>query len=373
MRSQPQSMWPNGAPTPAGEQPPAAAAVRTSHRPSPSSSRTARSTAGGSSWTTPFARATDAKLPVFTALLGTEAGVVQVPHVGGYVERIQVPPNPEALRKVATQTGGTFYEAPDRGRPERRVRQPRVAPRQASRRTRRSPSPSPPVAIVLLLLGSGLSAPLVQEGPVIRVAVTMVVAGGVARGGRRAEQRCGRMQRADGLHPGRRAVGRRFPRLEAPPPARTGSSPAPRVSSGASTRARATRPSESSSPAGSAAPSTPGSQPPSHSSSAGPTSAVPPGPRATSRSSAAFRAAEDERTPTAHSGTAGRQARPADHHAHRVGARHRRDALARATLRCRPGERLLRASHSVGFYSNGAPSSRQARLRAGRAGSFAAA
>ncbi len=57
-------------------------------------------------------RARLAKVPVFTALLGTEAGVVQVPHVGGYVERIQVPPDPDALRRVATQTGGRFFAAP---------------------------------------------------------------------------------------------------------------------------------------------------------------------------------------------------------------------------------------------------------------------
>jgi Ca-activated chloride channel family protein len=53
-----------------------------------------------------------AKVPVFTAVLGTPDGVVQVPHVGGFVERIQVPPNPAALRAVAAQTGGTFFAAP---------------------------------------------------------------------------------------------------------------------------------------------------------------------------------------------------------------------------------------------------------------------
>jgi len=57
-------------------------------------------------------RARDAKIPVFTALLGTEAGVVTVPHVGGYVERIQVPPDPAALRRVAQETGGSFFAAP---------------------------------------------------------------------------------------------------------------------------------------------------------------------------------------------------------------------------------------------------------------------
>ncbi len=57
-------------------------------------------------------RARRAQVPVFTALIGTEAGVVEVPHVGGYVERIQVPPDPDALRRVAAETGGSFFQAP---------------------------------------------------------------------------------------------------------------------------------------------------------------------------------------------------------------------------------------------------------------------
>jgi Ca-activated chloride channel family protein len=57
-------------------------------------------------------RARKAKIPVFTGLLGTQAGVVQVPHVGGYIERIQVPPDPDALRSVAVQTGGSFFATP---------------------------------------------------------------------------------------------------------------------------------------------------------------------------------------------------------------------------------------------------------------------
>jgi Ca-activated chloride channel family protein len=57
-------------------------------------------------------QARKAKVPVFTAVLGTAAGVLTVPHIGGFVERIQVPPNPTALRNVAAQTGGTFFAAP---------------------------------------------------------------------------------------------------------------------------------------------------------------------------------------------------------------------------------------------------------------------
>jgi Ca-activated chloride channel family protein len=57
-------------------------------------------------------RARAAKIPVFTALLGTPQGIVNVQLVGGYHEQIRVPPNPTALRSVATQTGGKYYAAP---------------------------------------------------------------------------------------------------------------------------------------------------------------------------------------------------------------------------------------------------------------------
>lgn len=57
-------------------------------------------------------RARAAKIPVFTALLGTQTGVVEVHRIGGYVERIQVPPDAALLRRMAQQTGGRFFEAP---------------------------------------------------------------------------------------------------------------------------------------------------------------------------------------------------------------------------------------------------------------------
>jgi Ca-activated chloride channel family protein len=57
-------------------------------------------------------QARQAKIPVFTAMIGTQVGVVEVPHVGGYVERIQVPPDPGNLRGIATATGGRFFETP---------------------------------------------------------------------------------------------------------------------------------------------------------------------------------------------------------------------------------------------------------------------
>jgi Ca-activated chloride channel homolog len=59
-----------------------------------------------------ISRARAAKIPIFTALLGTPNGIVNVQLVGGYNEQIRVPPDPTALRAVATQTGGRFYTAP---------------------------------------------------------------------------------------------------------------------------------------------------------------------------------------------------------------------------------------------------------------------
>jgi Ca-activated chloride channel family protein len=57
-------------------------------------------------------QAQNAQIPVFTALVGTGAGIVTVPHIGGYVERIRVPPDPEAMQRVAAQTGGSYFAAP---------------------------------------------------------------------------------------------------------------------------------------------------------------------------------------------------------------------------------------------------------------------
>ncbi len=57
-------------------------------------------------------RARAAKIPIFTSLVGTDAGVVSVRRVGGYFERIQVPPDALALKQVAAQTGGRYFTKP---------------------------------------------------------------------------------------------------------------------------------------------------------------------------------------------------------------------------------------------------------------------
>lgn len=58
-------------------------------------------------------RARSAGIPVYTVALGTDDGVVEVRHIGGYTERIQVPPAPDTLRAVARTTRGRFFEAPN--------------------------------------------------------------------------------------------------------------------------------------------------------------------------------------------------------------------------------------------------------------------
>jgi Ca-activated chloride channel homolog len=66
--------------------------------------------------TTPAVAAAQARslhIPVYTVVVGTPDGVVNVPLAGGYQAQLRVPPSPETLRSVARLTGGQFFTAPD--------------------------------------------------------------------------------------------------------------------------------------------------------------------------------------------------------------------------------------------------------------------
>jgi Ca-activated chloride channel family protein len=66
--------------------------------------------------TTPEAAATQARsahIPVYTVVVGTPDGVVNVPVAGGYQAQLRVPPSPDTLRTVARMTAGQFFTAPD--------------------------------------------------------------------------------------------------------------------------------------------------------------------------------------------------------------------------------------------------------------------
>jgi Ca-activated chloride channel homolog len=51
-------------------------------------------------------------VPVHTIAFGTPKGIVDVRQPSGYIEHIQVPPDPGTLRQIATTTGGRFFTAP---------------------------------------------------------------------------------------------------------------------------------------------------------------------------------------------------------------------------------------------------------------------
>lgn len=69
--------------------------------------------------TTPDAAAAQARsqhIPVYTVVVGTPDGVVNVPLAGGFKAQLRVPPSPETLQTVARVTGGQFFTAPDGAR-----------------------------------------------------------------------------------------------------------------------------------------------------------------------------------------------------------------------------------------------------------------
>jgi Ca-activated chloride channel homolog len=56
--------------------------------------------------------AKEAGVPVYTIALGTPAGTVEIPNEFGELQTVSVPPDPETLRRIASETGGRFFEAP---------------------------------------------------------------------------------------------------------------------------------------------------------------------------------------------------------------------------------------------------------------------
>ena len=57
-------------------------------------------------------KAADAGVPVYTIALGTQDGTVQIPNDFGFLETVNVPPDPETLATVAEMTGGRSFQAP---------------------------------------------------------------------------------------------------------------------------------------------------------------------------------------------------------------------------------------------------------------------
>src|SRR5712691_11055587 len=58
-------------------------------------------------------RARSLHIPVYTVVLGTEDGVINIPLAGGFQAQMRVPPSPDTLRTLAAATGGQFFTAPN--------------------------------------------------------------------------------------------------------------------------------------------------------------------------------------------------------------------------------------------------------------------
>jgi Ca-activated chloride channel homolog len=56
-------------------------------------------------------KAKAAHVPVYTVVLGTDAGTVSRPLPGGFTEVTKVPPSPATLQQLASATGGQFFSA----------------------------------------------------------------------------------------------------------------------------------------------------------------------------------------------------------------------------------------------------------------------
>jgi Ca-activated chloride channel family protein len=110
--------------------------------------------------TTPDAAAAQAKsshIPVYTVVIGTQDGVVNVPVAGGYQAQLRVPPSPDTLRAVASVTGGQFFTAPDATR-LRQIYQ-KLGSRLGRRHVKREVSDLfAGGSAALMLLGGALSA-----------------------------------------------------------------------------------------------------------------------------------------------------------------------------------------------------------------------
>jgi Ca-activated chloride channel family protein len=61
-------------------------------------------------------RARAQHVPVYTFVLGTPDGVVEVPLADGYTAQLRVPPQPQVLQQMAQATGGQFFAVRDDAR-----------------------------------------------------------------------------------------------------------------------------------------------------------------------------------------------------------------------------------------------------------------
>jgi Ca-activated chloride channel homolog len=109
-------------------------------------------------------RARAAGVPVYTVVIGTPNGVVERTLPGGFTERTRVPPDPAALRQVATTSGGQSFSVADDASLKRVYAE--LGSRLGHVRKQSEVTAAFAGAGMLLLLGSGaLSAVLFKRLP----------------------------------------------------------------------------------------------------------------------------------------------------------------------------------------------------------------
>ena len=102
-------------------------------------------------------RARAAHVPVYTVVVGTPDGVVEVPLAGGFHAQLRVPPRPDTLEQLARGTGGRFFTATNDDRLKEIYR--RLGSRLGSRTESREISDYfAGGSAALLLFGGALSA-----------------------------------------------------------------------------------------------------------------------------------------------------------------------------------------------------------------------
>jgi Ca-activated chloride channel family protein len=95
-----------------------------------------------------------AHVPVYSILVGTQAGQVTATLTGGYKEVIKVPPSPQTLQQVAAGTGGEFFAVPS----DRRLRDvyAKLGSRLGSKRQAREVTDVFAAGSAALMLAGGL-------------------------------------------------------------------------------------------------------------------------------------------------------------------------------------------------------------------------
>jgi Ca-activated chloride channel family protein len=99
-----------------------------------------------------------AKIPVYTVALGTPAGTIEVPRPNGGsgTETRRVPPDPDSLAQIARASGGQSFTA-DNAKELKRVYQRLGSQLGTEKRKRQLTSSFAGGALVLLLVGAGMS------------------------------------------------------------------------------------------------------------------------------------------------------------------------------------------------------------------------